>query len=280
VRRRPTAEGQAPGPARSPEPAYSTGHADVDALLDLLGGRIRALLGPKLLGLYLTGSLVTGDFDPLVSDVDLLAVTSVALSRRDVERLAAMHAALATQEPRWQNRIEVAYLSRAALRTYRTRTSTMAVTSPGEPFHTKPAGRDWLLNWFVVRERGVALHGPPPAAFIGPISAEEVTLAVHEGAEWRRARVPRHRNGQVFTILTMCRALHTVETGELASKRQAAAWAASALPEWAGLIEGALTWWREHWYDQDVDHEATAADTVAFVDDLADRIAAAAGRAR
>jgi hypothetical protein len=116
-RRRPATEGPAPGlapaaaqqGARSRESAYSTGHADVDALLDCLGRHIRALLGAKLLGLYLTGSLVTGDFDPLVSDVDLLAVTSVGLSRRDVEGLAAMHAALAAQEPHWENRIEVAY---------------------------------------------------------------------------------------------------------------------------------------------------------------------------
>jgi predicted nucleotidyltransferase len=248
----------------------------VDALLDLLGRRIRGVLGPKLLGLYLTGSLVTGDFDPLVSDVDLLAVTSVGLGRREVERLGAMHAALAAEEPRWENRIEVAYLSRAALRSYRTRTSTMAVTSPGEPFHTKSAGRDWLLNWFVVRERGVALYGPPPAAFIGPIAADELIRAVHEGAEWRRARVPRHRNGQVFTILTMCRALHTVEVGGLASKREAAAWAARAMPASAGLIERALTWWREHWYDEGVDHEATLPETIRFVNGVADRIAAAA----
>jgi hypothetical protein len=86
--------------------------------------------------------------------------------------------------------------------------------------------------------------------------------------------VPRHRNGQVFTILTMCRALHTIEVGGLASKTQAAAWAAGAMPEWAGLIEGALIWWREHWYDQSVDHSATLTETVAFVDAVADRIAA------
>jgi hypothetical protein len=256
-------------------PPFSSEHPEVDALLDLLHRRIEACLGPGLRALYVTGSLVTGDFDLEVSDVDLLAVTSGPLDQREIDALAAMHGDLEEAEPRWTNRIEVAYLSADALRTFRTSTSTMAVTSPGEPFHTKPAGLDWLLNWHAVRERGVALRGPPPDALIGPISDDEVADALREAVEWRRTRVPTHRNGQVFTILTMCRALYTIEVGGLTSKRRAAAWAAGALPEWAGLIEGALTWWREHWYDRDVDHQATLPETTRFVNDVADRVAAA-----
>jgi predicted nucleotidyltransferase len=41
-----------------------TPYPDVDELLESLHSRIRAVLGERLAGLYLYGSLTTGDFDP------------------------------------------------------------------------------------------------------------------------------------------------------------------------------------------------------------------------
>src|SRR5437016_11445240 len=58
----------------------STGYADVDAVLaDLLAG-VRGTLGPQLVGVYLDGSLATGDFAEHSSDIDVLVVTEDALS--------------------------------------------------------------------------------------------------------------------------------------------------------------------------------------------------------
>src|SRR6185437_13654186 len=117
-------------------------------------------------------------------------------------------------------------------------------TSPGEPFHTKNAGIDWLINWYVVREKGVALFGPSPKTLIDPISREELVQAVEDSARWWRGRVenhePWHRNAQVYAILTMCRALYTFKTTDFVSKRQAALWAQTAMPEWAPVIRRAL----------------------------------------
>ena len=46
---------------------------------------------------------------------------------------------------------------------------------------------------------------------------------------------------QPYLVLTLCRALHTVATGTVGSKREAADWALGALdPEWQGLIQQAL----------------------------------------
>ena len=57
--------------------------AEMRALPDLLLARIHPILGDHLVGFYLVGSLVTGDFDAASSDVDLIAITSteVRLSR-------------------------------------------------------------------------------------------------------------------------------------------------------------------------------------------------------
>jgi hypothetical protein len=47
---------------------------------------------------------------------------------------------------------------------------------------------------------------------------------------------------QAYAILTMCRGLRTVRTGEYVSKREAAHWASEQLPAYEELIRTALLW--------------------------------------
>jgi len=243
-----------------------TPFADVDRLLDDLLLQMRRALGNDLVGLYLYGSLVTGDFDPEISDVDLLAATSNDVD--DVEtvgRLREMHDALVRAHPAWEGRIEVAYLSTAALKTFQTRRSSIAVISPGEPFHVKDAGRDWLMNWYVVRERGMTLFGPSPKMIIARVTKQEFLRAVRERVQvWEEGTEQATRPAQAYAILTLCRALYTLRTGEQASKKQAALWAQNELPEWANFIGNALSW-RESWRDDQVNHVATYPETARFV---------------
>lgn len=244
-----------------------TAYADINALLERLLAAMQAVLGQNLVGAYLYGSLVTGDFDHGSSDIDVLAVTSSAPDAKEFGALQHMHRDFAGQNRYWEGRIEVQYLSIAALRTFKSRASTIAAISPGEPFHFKEAGKDWTINWYIVQEKGVTLFGPSPKTFIDPISQEEFIQAVQVHAkqwgEWIQ-HLPKRRPSQAYTILTMCRALYTLKYGEHVSKKQAAVWAEKEFPEWASLIENALLW-REAWRDENVDHEATLPDTLRFV---------------
>jgi predicted nucleotidyltransferase len=243
-----------------------TPYPDINELLDSLLREIQAILGPKLGGLYLYGSLVTGDFDMGISDIDLLAVTASDIDDAEFEELDRMHLDFVRRNKEWKDRIEIAYLSAAALKTFRTRTSKIGIISPGEPFNVKEAGIDWLMNWYVVRERGVALFGPPPEAFIDPISKEEFVQAVvaHARAWGDWLEHLDSRPYQAYAILTMCRALYAYEHGEQVSKKQAAMWAAKEFPEWSSTIENALLW-REAWREKVPDPEATRAEAVRFV---------------
>lgn len=255
-------------------PMQITPFADVNRMLELLQSRIGEALEANLVGLYLSGSLVTGDFDLDVSDIDLVAVTASVLTATELDRLEVMHRAIAISEKTWDNRIEVAYISARALKTFRTYGSTIGITSPGEPFHTREAGKDWLINWYVVREKGITLRGPPPETLIDPISKPELIEWVRDHVtglrEWIKKR--SHRNGQVYATLTMCRALYTVTTGDFVSKRQSAGWVEQKLPEWAPFIRETLRAWREDWYNPSVDPELTSEDTVRFVNVVIDRI--------
>jgi predicted nucleotidyltransferase len=56
-----------------------TPYADVNQLLEQLLSSLQTILGKKLVGLYLYGSLVTGDFDHECSDIDLLAAAHIPI---------------------------------------------------------------------------------------------------------------------------------------------------------------------------------------------------------
>ena len=245
----------------------ATALPEINALLDHLLRDMQAILGPKLVGLYLTGSLVTGDFDPNISDIDLLAAMAADIDDQDAEKLREMHDAFARQYEEWDGRIEVAYLSVTGLQTFRSHSSQLGIISPGEPFHVVEAGSLWLVNWYVVRERGLALFGPPPGAVIAPISRQEYVEAVvtqtRAWSEWIQEH-PRRRPVLAYAILTLCRALYTYEHGEQASKIRAAAWAMQELPEWSSLIQRALKW-REAWRSDDMDDDAAFHETEQFV---------------
>src|SRR5205814_8234690 len=76
---------------------------------------VREASGSALAGLYLFGSLVVGDFDVDVSDIDLIAVLTSDPSDDLVARLGRMHDGLASENPGWAGRLEVRYDSAAAL---------------------------------------------------------------------------------------------------------------------------------------------------------------------
>ena len=74
---------------------YSTGYAEVDAMLAELLAGVRGTLGPQLVGVYLDGSLATGDFTQHSSDIDVLVVTEGVLAEEVIAALGTMHARLA-----------------------------------------------------------------------------------------------------------------------------------------------------------------------------------------
>ncbi|MHB0856667.1 MAG: aminoglycoside adenylyltransferase domain-containing protein [Anaerolineae bacterium] len=245
----------------------TTSHPDVDALLNDLLGQLQATLGEQLVGLYLYGSLVTGDFDRGSSDIDLLAALTSDVDAPTFEQLEGVHRNVLARHPFWRERLETAYLSLAALKTFRTQPSPIAITSPGEPFHLKEAGREYLMNWWLVREKGRTLYGPSPETLIDPIPTEAFLESVREHAASWGAWIPDARDdrpSQAYAILTLCRALYAMAHAEQVSKKRAALWAQVHYPQWASLIGKALIW-RAEWRDKEVDHEATFPDTLAFV---------------
>lgn len=243
-------------------------------MLDLVREAVATVAGPSLVGLYLFGSLATGDFDAGVSDIDLLTVLTDTPNEGLVGRLRRMHADLARANPAWEDRIEVVYVSTRGLATCRTRPTIIAVISSGEPFQVVEAGRDWVLTWYPAREDAVRLLGPPIDALIPPIPSAEYLEEVRRYLMRFPNRLPDdvQPGSQAFLILTMCRGLYGLRFGERRSKRAAAAWAQEVYPRWADLI-GRAFGWRQRQHDPDgQDGAATVAETRSFLDEMVELV--------
>ena len=95
---------------------HPTPYADVNAVLHDFLIRIQAILGKHLRGMYLSGSLALGDFDPRSSDLDLVVVTEDALSHDLFVALRQMHARFDTSGSPWAAKVDAVYILQDALR--------------------------------------------------------------------------------------------------------------------------------------------------------------------
>ena len=246
-----------------------TGYDEVTEIIDELLAGLRINLRDELIGLYLYGSLVTGDFDEAVSDIDLLVVVHHEINDDEYALLDRMHRHLPLDHPKWDNRIDVQYWSTKALSSFRTEPCVINVISPGEPFHRRTADTDWLINWSIVCEQGRTLTGPPPDTLIAPISKEQYKQTVYSHvvhwANWLddSTDVP----GQSYAILTLCRALYSLQYGVQASKLAASERVIQTWPQWRDIIERARKW-RVQAVEDTIEADAADVlpDTLRFVE--------------
>lgn len=223
---------------------------DVDGMLSALLAGIRQVLGEGLVGVYLRGSLAMGDFTPETSDLDVLAVTERPVSDAEFAALAALHTQLAALPNPYANRLEMAYIDRAALRRFEPGRQHPTLEQ-GEALTWSEHGSNWILERWVVREHGVVFCGPDPQTLIDPIPAEDLQAAVRarlrDWNDW--ASQPDDpdwllpRGHKAYVVETMCRALYTLACGELPSKQRAVAWAIETLPQpWRSTVERSRAW--------------------------------------
>jgi Domain of unknown function (DUF4111) len=201
--------------------------------------------------------------------------TAGVLPRPALDRLAALHAGLKAAGG-WSGRLEVVYLPTAVLRRHDPAdTGRYPIAASDRAFALGGQGPSWVLDRWVAREHGLAVAGPAPRTLIDPIGAEELRAAVRSlvlGFWAGQLDGPppawlRPRNYQAFAVLSMCRALHTLEHGEVVAKPVAAAWARRRLgPPWPHQVERALRWRADEHPD-----DAALPDTLRLVADTVAR---------
>jgi hypothetical protein len=225
-----------------------TPYPDVNEILEILLASARDVLREKFVGIYLYGSLSSGDFEPAASDIDFLVVTKSLLPEATIAALEAMHYQFWNSGLKWAGKLEGSYLPAAHLRRYEKNGIAYPTVNEGR-FYLAPQGSDWVIQRHIIRECGLVLAGPDPKSLIDPVEPDEIRAAVMGSLrEWwfpllddpswlREHDSPYH----AYAILTMCRSLYALEHGEIISKLAAARWAGAKLGrKWTFVIEQSL----------------------------------------
>lgn len=222
--------------------------SDVAAIVQELLSQVQHILGPQLHGFYLHGSLALDAFDPTSSDVDFVVVTSGQLADETVAALADMHARLSAGESKWGRELEGSYVPQKALRRHDPHNADYPHIERGGALRVEQHHSDWIIQRHVLREKGLALVGPPPHTLLDPIPPAALRQAVLDLLWWWELQLEdtwrvEQSGYRSYAILTMCRILYTMEEGAVISKPAAARWAQARLdPRWTRLIDRALRW--------------------------------------
>jgi len=227
-----------------------TASADIRQLVSELQNGIGVTLGPTLAGLYLTGSLSYGDFDPGSSDIDYLAVLRQPLTRSQRAALIDLHAEAGRIHPNWGERIEGSYVTLDMLPSIEPPAAPRPYINQGKFWDPDPQyGNEWLINRYVLQECGIALIGLPFRDLTPPVGIDRVRAASARDLfdEWLPQVDDPHflpdSHHEAYTTLTMCRILHRQFNDDVVSKRGAASWVRERVePRWQHLIDAALEW--------------------------------------
>ena len=225
-----------------------TPHQAVNDLLEKLLSGAQSVLQNNFAGLYLYGSLASGDFDRQKSDIDFLVVTFDEISDEVIRSLKAMHENLWQSGGKLAAKLEGSYVPLEDLRRYESNEKEYPSVNEGK-FYLGRHDSDWIIQRHILREQAVAIAGAPLENSIDQVQPDDLRRAVADLLnEWWSPMLEnpafiKNSEYETYTVLTMCRALFTLEHGTIASKSASARWAQDALDEsWTELIEQSLNW--------------------------------------
>lgn len=227
---------------------------------------LQRLVGEKVLGLYLAGSLSYGDFVPERSDIDLQAVVRIPLTDDELCSVEQLHRKMEGTSTQWANRVECSYVPLAFMGDITPPKTPRPWWGFGRMYAEALAGNEWTINHYLLSKHGVPLYGPEFSTLAPPISVADVQRACVRDllSEW----LPKINDNswfasshhQSYLVLNLCRILYTAIAGEVGTKKTAAAWAKATYCEWKALIEAAERWS----YGDEIDHRDGAAAFVTF----------------
>jgi predicted nucleotidyltransferase len=225
-------------------------YPELREVLEIFVAEVKAELVENLVGIYLVGSVASGDFD-LDSDVDFMVVINTELDETNIKHLQEIQIKVHEMDCYPAKHLEGSYISIGDLNDW---------SSVGEKklnyfdngstmFEQSVHDNNWHVRW-ILRERGITLIGPEPNTILQPIPTDELLvemrtsmlqiLKAFEDAINQPLNFWNSQFGQSFVVLTCCRILHTLHTGTVQSKKVGAKWAKQFIkPQWVKLIERA-----------------------------------------
>lgn len=222
-----------------------TPYPELNAVLQELLGSVQSILPDDFVAAYLQGSFAVGDFDRH-SDCDFVVVVNEDLSEPQHHSLQVMHERIYELKYEWATHLEGSYFPAGVLRDHNQAGTELWYLDNGSRALVRSQHDNTVVVRWIVREKGVALAGPPPSVLIDPIPTEvlrrEILATFTEWGEQILADPQRINNRfyQTFAVLSYCRMLHDLHSGVIGSKRSGTEWAKRNVDaSWTDLIDRA-----------------------------------------
>jgi predicted nucleotidyltransferase len=228
-------------------------YPELREVLNLFVDEIAAELGGNLVGIYLVGSIASGDFD-LDSDVDFLVVTNTELTEANMKPLQDIQIKIHDMDCYPAKHLEGSYISISDLNNWSIvgQKKLYYFDNGSTTYEQSTHDNQWHVRW-ILRQRGITLVGQKPETILPPIPLNELSNEIKttmlqvkqlfENEIDRPLSFFNSRFGQSFFVLTYCRMLHTLHTGTVQSKKAGMEWAKQVVnPKWVKLIDQA---WKE-----------------------------------
>lgn len=208
----------------------------LDLFLMRYVNEVTAVLGEKVYGMYVYGSIALEAFDEAHSDIDIVVVVKHDITKPQAKQLAKLHKRLAREE-RYGNRLDGMFITLEQLG----RDEACYYTYEG----TVKFGK-WDTNaitWWLLKHKGVTLYGPFAQSL--PLEAEwshvQATLQYNLHSYWAtKTRKPFafwRTEDVVFAVTTMARIYASYVKQEIVSKKEALKWLSQhARTEWQPLF--------------------------------------------
>lgn len=114
-----------------------TPYPDVNEVLNLLLANVKEILQDQFVGMYLYGSLSSGDFNPETSDIDFLVVTTDVLSGETIAELSAMYKRIWATSIKRAGKLEGAYVPQELIRRHNSNGAPCPIINEGKFFVEK-----------------------------------------------------------------------------------------------------------------------------------------------
>ncbi len=195
------------------------------AYLEQVVKTLQNRLQQRLVGVYLFGSAAYGDYTPGLSDLDVQAVVTQSLSKRECRDIVSSlsHHRL----PCPARRLEFVCYAQSSINpaTRHPQFELNFNTGAGEHNHLSLDPTEESSHWFVLdiamgRALGRRLVGPEPAQVFAPIPRIWQLEAIADSLTWHRT----HEFTSANSILNACRSWRYAVTGMWGSKVAGAAW--------------------------------------------------------
>lgn len=237
-----------------------------DKLISDFTGMNRRVLGDKLCGVYLHGSLAMGCFNPEKSDIDMIVAVNFEMT--DDEKLCLLRGTVALNDAAPRKGLEVSWVRRDVCRPFVYPTPFELHFSPihiawfrRDPDdyvkHMNGTDKDLAAHFTVIRKYGKTLYGEPVSDVFGAVPREDYIDSVMQDISGAEEDI---REDPVYLTLNLCRTLAFLESGDVMSKKDGGEWAIRKFSAYAPLISRAI-----ESYSGGAEYEHDAAAEAEFV---------------